>query len=603
MRRRSGIGAVIAGGTFAAALGGCSGGSTQPAPQYTISIVAGNAQTATAGETLPSPFVVQVSDLTTGRGVAGAVVSWSILAGGGRLSADTSLADQNGQATSVLTLGPRAGLQLTRASVAQVQTPVVFGTTVLPGAVDRLVKFAGDSQTTPESGTLPLSLVVETVDAYGNPVPGVPVHWQVVGGGTVSNTDVISNAVGLAVNSLTLDTLPGAEMVYATTPDLPDTVVFHATAVVGALLVAAIPIPPNYGIHDTFIRDGIAFVCAWNSGVYVYDVGNGIKGGTPRAPVLVGTVVTSDDGVGAGADDHNAWWFWNPVTGEKKYLFVGQEGPGVVGSSSSGDIHVVDVSDLTHPAEVATFHVPGAGTHNFWMDERHQILYAAYYNGGVVSIDVSGTLSGDISSRLISEVKPGGLAENGTSDTYTWGVQLYNGSLYAIDMLSGLWRLSADTAGHLAVVSGGDNQTQRYSSDLSLDTAAAYAYTGTWDRIRRTGLAGSVVNVWDNSGSTPTVVDVIQTSQVSNVSDVKVSPDAKLLMYTTEGGTNSGFYFYSLANPAAPAFLSYYATGSEGVHTGKWAVINGRLYAFGAKNPGGPAGPELLILDVTALDR
>ena len=603
MSRRSRRGAVIAWATLIVALGGCSGGTTQPAPQYTITILAGNAQTGAVGQTLPSPFVVQVLDPATGRGVAGAVVSWSILAGGGRLSADTSLADQNGEATSVLTLGTKAGLQLSRASVAQVQTPVVFGTTVLPGAVNGLVKFGGDSQTSAASGTLPVPLVVETVDGYGNPVSGVPVHWQVIGGGAVSNTDVVSNAVGLAVNSLTLDTLPGVEVVYATTPDLPDTVAFHATAVLGALLVAALPIPPNYGIHDTFIRDGIAFVCAWNSGVYVYDVGNGIKGGTPRAPVLLGTVVTADDGVGAGADDHNAWWFWNPVTGEKKYLFVGQEGPGVVGASSSGDIHVVDVSDLTHPTEVATFHVPGAGTHNFWMDERHQILYAAYYNGGVVSIDVSGTLSGDISSRLISEVKPGGLGENGTGDTYTWGVQFYNGSLYAIDMLSGLWQLSTDTAGHLAVASGGDNEPSRYSSDLSLDTAAGYAYTGTWDRIRRTGLAGSLVDVWDISGSTPTIVDVIQAALVSNVSDVKVSPDAKLLMYTTEGGSNSGFYFYSLTNPAAPTFLSYYQTGSEGVHTGKWAVINGRLYAFGAKNPGGPAGPELLILDVTALDR
>ncbi|HZH41382.1 MAG TPA: hypothetical protein VFD85_10240 [Gemmatimonadales bacterium] len=84
---------------------------------------------------------------------------------------------------------------------------------------------------------------------------------------------------------------------------------------------------------------------------------------------------------------------------------------------------------------------------------------------------------------------------------------------------------------------------------------------------------------------------------------MKVSPDGKLLMYTTEGGVNSGFYFYSLANPAAPSLVSYYQTGTEGVHTGKWAEINGRLYAFGAKNPGGPQGPELLILDATALDR
>ena len=104
---------------------------------------------------------------------------------------------------------------------------------------------------------------------------------------------------------------------------------------------------------------------------------------------------------------HNGWWFHNPTTGEQRYLFIGQEGPGIIGSQSSGNIHVVDVSDLTHPTEVAFFHLNGAGTHNFWMDEARQILYAAYYNGGVVALDVSGTLSGDLSSRLMSEVRPG----------------------------------------------------------------------------------------------------------------------------------------------------------------------------------------------------
>jgi hypothetical protein len=97
----------------------------------------------------------------------------------------------------------------------------------------------------------------------------------------------------------------------------------------------------------------------------------------------------------------------------------------------------VDVADLTQPREVAVFHLDGAGTHNFWMDESRQILYAAYYNAGVVALDVSGTLSGDLSSRLIAQVQPGG-----PGNTYTWGVQLAGGSLYASDMLSGLWQMT-----------------------------------------------------------------------------------------------------------------------------------------------------------------
>jgi hypothetical protein len=136
---------------------------------------------------------------------------------------------------------------------------------------------------------------------------------------------------------------------------------------------------------------------------------------------------------------HNGWWFHNPLTGEKRYLFVGEEGPAVIGSSASGNIHVVDVSDLAHPFEVAFFHLNGAGTHNFWVDEGRQVLYAAYYNAGVIALDISGTLSGDLSGRLLSQIKPGG-----PGNTFTWGVQLANGYLYAIDMLSGFWQLKTE---------------------------------------------------------------------------------------------------------------------------------------------------------------
>jgi hypothetical protein len=73
------------------------------------------------------------------------------------------------------------------------------------------------------------------------------------------------------------------------------------------------------------------------------------------------------------------------------------------------------------------------------MDEERQILYAAYYNGGVVALDVSGELEGDLADRLIGQVRPGG-----EGNTYTWGVQLAKGWLYASDMLSGFWQIQVD---------------------------------------------------------------------------------------------------------------------------------------------------------------
>jgi hypothetical protein len=246
------------------------------------------------------------------------------------------------------------------------------------------------------------------------------------------------------VHTVTLSAIGGRLYAFAarnpggnpTPAEDPALLIYDLSDPVTPTLVAREPIPRNYGIHDTFVRDGIAFVFAWNTGVIIYDVGNGIRGGAPMAPVEISRLVTADNGVAGGPAVHNGWWFHNPVTAENRYLFIGQEGPGVIGSQSSGDIHAVDVADLAHPREVAFFHLDGAGTHNFWMDEQSQILYAAYYNAGVVALDVSGTLSGDLSSRLLGRISPGG-----AGDTFTWGVQLANGSLYAIDMLSGLWQL------------------------------------------------------------------------------------------------------------------------------------------------------------------
>jgi len=246
-----------------------------------------------------------------------------------------------------------------------------------------------------------------------------------------------SALVADGIHTATIAEIGGRRYVFAARdPKDPALLVFDITIPTSIAKVAEVPIPPAYGIHDTYVRDGLAFVFAWNTGVVIYDFGNGIRGGTPSQPGEVSRILTADDGVAGGSAVHNGWWFHNPIRGEQRYLFVGQEGAGVIGAQSSGDIHVVDVSDLVRPKEVAFFHLDGAGTHNFWMDEARQILYAAYYNGGVVALDVSGVLQGDLSGRLLAQSRPGG-----DGNTYMWGVQLAGGSLYAIDMLSGLWQI------------------------------------------------------------------------------------------------------------------------------------------------------------------
>jgi hypothetical protein len=196
-------------------------------------------------------------------------------------------------------------------------------------------------------------------------------------------------------------------------------------------------------VHDVFVRDGILFTALWDGGVKIWDIG-GVGSGTVANPTPLGGVFT------VGGEVHNIWWFHNGVTGDKRYAFVGQEGPGAVGRASSGDIHVIDVSNLSLPREVAFYHLDGAGTHNFSVDEFRGILYAAYYNGGIRALDVTGDLSTCDAAAKSADGrcdlgKMGREIAHGLADVgpvYVWGVQYTGANVYASDMLNGIWKLN-----------------------------------------------------------------------------------------------------------------------------------------------------------------
>ncbi len=464
-----------------------------------------------------------------------------------------------------------------------------------PGSGLQLVIVAGNSQSATAGSVLATPLAVKLTRG-ATPVAGTTITWQLTKGAAQITPSSTTDANGIATAVLTLGAVGSVTVVASVGGSSTASVSFSATAkeLFTPPIVATVPIPPLYGQHDTFVRDGIAFLCAWNTGVIIMDVGNGVKGGSPTHPVEISRFVT---GGAPGVSDpsvHNAWWFQNPVTHEKKYLFIGQEGPGNIGESSSGNIHVLDISDLAHPQEVAFFHLDGAGTHNFWMDEGRQVLYAAYYNAGVVALDVSGTLLGDLSNRLLANVAPGG-----AGNTYVWGVMLANGVLFANDMLSGLWALDPVT---LRTKGGGNNAPDRFGSDLWIH--GAFAYTGTWGGIGRNCTPactlGNVAKVWSLSLSgTPTLVDSVNIAGIHTVSDVQVTDDGAFLVLTAEGGDNTktGLYVYSLAEPAHPVLVGR-AINRNSLHTGTIAQIGAGTYVFAAQDPG-PDGPAMVIYDIT----
>ena len=198
---------------------------------------------------------------------------------------------------------------------------------------------------------------------------------------------------------------------------------------------------PAHGIHDVWVSDGVAFSSNWTDGVVAVDVGGGGRGGTPEQPVELGWYVYPSGW------NHSAFPYKSQSTG-KFYLFAGDEAFPYGGYSSdenstpsrpAGWIHVIDWSDWDNPQEVARYQVPEAGSHNFWVED--DVLYGAFYNGGLRIVDVSGELMGDLYKQgreiaMFVPHDPDGFIAN---SPFVWGPQPYKGHVFFTDWNTGLW--------------------------------------------------------------------------------------------------------------------------------------------------------------------
>ena len=195
---------------------------------------------------------------------------------------------------------------------------------------------------------------------------------------------------------------------------------------------------PGASIHDVWVVDGIAYSSNWRHGLHLVDVGNGVKGGSPSNPVKIG------DYAYPNGWNHAAFPWKSEDTG-KFYVIAGDEafpyGLSVKDNPTypRGWIHFVDFTDPDDPQEVARYEVPEAGTHNLWVEGN--VLYVAYYNGGLRVVDISGDLMGDLyqQGREIGwflPTHPEGVVPNAPM---TWGPQPYKGKIFFSDWNSGLW--------------------------------------------------------------------------------------------------------------------------------------------------------------------
>jgi uncharacterized protein YjdB len=195
-------------------------------------------------------------------------------------------------------------------------------------------------------------------------------------------------------------------------------------------------------LHDVQVKDGLAYLAYWRDGLVILDVGSGVKGGSPENPKFVSQLRFNHSelyGDGWLAGTHEVYRY-------KNYVFVGDEVfPARFNTDDKkriparGVLHVVDVSDILNPRQVAEYAVPEGGAHNVWV--KDDILVMGYYGAGGRVLDVSGELRGDLyrQGREISRLWTGDPQGFRPNLPFTWGARQFGDYIFFNDINSGIW--------------------------------------------------------------------------------------------------------------------------------------------------------------------
>jgi hypothetical protein len=198
------------------ALAGCLDSSVTSVPTVTpasIVVVGGDAQLGAAGNTLPVPVAVRVTD-QSGLPVSLAVVSFSPAASSGTVSAAAAYTDTTGTASVLWTLGTALGADSLSVSVPGLPALTVTAM-VTTGSPSTIAVLSGDAQTAPAGSTLSTPLVVRVTDQFGNAVPNAHVSWSsdANGGYGFASASSVTDADGKAQAVYTLGATAGLQHV------------------------------------------------------------------------------------------------------------------------------------------------------------------------------------------------------------------------------------------------------------------------------------------------------------------------------------------------------------------------------------------------------
>jgi hypothetical protein len=285
---------------LAASLPSCDLGSgPAPVPASLVAVTAVD-QAGTVASAVPQAPAVRVLS-KKGKPMARREVSFSVVGGGGHVTGEVQVTDDDGVAgVGSWVLGSVAGVNTLHANVPGL-TPVEFTATARAASPATLSVLDGHERDGVVGSELVPTPAVRVRDAYANPVSGTAVHFEVtLGGGTLEGGSATTDQEGIArVVSWTLGRTPGPNILSASVTGLaPVSFLASAAADAPALVTVfqgdhqaatvgtPVPLAPSVRVADRFgnLLNGIPVVFEVASG-------NG---------VLVGeTAVTNPSGIAA----------------------------------------------------------------------------------------------------------------------------------------------------------------------------------------------------------------------------------------------------------------------------------------------------------------
>ncbi|HTX68704.1 MAG TPA: hypothetical protein VMH50_06115 [Thermoleophilia bacterium] len=227
---------AVSSASFVSASSTTVGATTAARSGDSMSVNAGDNQSAVAGTAVPVQPSVRVVD-ALGNPVSGLTVNFAVTSGGGSVTSASDVTGDDGVAEVGWTLGSTPGTNNLQASCAGITgSPLTFKATGTSGPAVKIAATAGTGQSAVAGSTVAVVPTVRVTDAGGNGVSGVTVTFAVTGGGgSITKTTTTTDSAGYAnCGSWKLGATVGTNTLTATSGTLSGSpVTFTATGTVG----------------------------------------------------------------------------------------------------------------------------------------------------------------------------------------------------------------------------------------------------------------------------------------------------------------------------------------------------------------------------------